>query len=84
MKVDKISSDRTSWYKHGQTPDSVLGEVSSSMEECRAEAVALYRQFSRYLIALRLLKDTYQLSATLKSYGSLVCDTLSPVSYTFF
>ncbi|KAF7792994.1 hypothetical protein EIP86_004099 [Pleurotus ostreatoroseus] len=32
----------TSWYKSGQTPDSVLGEVSSSMEECRAETVALY------------------------------------------
>ncbi|KAI0093655.1 aflatoxin-detoxifizyme [Irpex rosettiformis] len=32
----------TSWYKAGQTPDSVLGEVSSSMEECRAETVALY------------------------------------------
>jgi dipeptidyl-peptidase-3 len=32
----------TSWYKAGQTPDSVLGEVSSSMEECRAEMVALF------------------------------------------
>ncbi|THH09367.1 hypothetical protein EW145_g2076 [Phellinidium pouzarii] len=32
----------TSWYKAGQTPDSVLGEVSSSMEECRAETAALY------------------------------------------
>ncbi|KAF9028032.1 aflatoxin-detoxifizyme [Hymenopellis radicata] len=32
----------TSWYKAGQTPGSVLGEVSSSMEECRAETVALY------------------------------------------
>jgi len=34
----------TSWYKPGQTPGSVLGEVSSSMEECRAETVALYRK----------------------------------------
>ncbi|KAF8894608.1 aflatoxin-detoxifizyme [Infundibulicybe gibba] len=33
----------TSWYKPGQTPGSVLGEVSSSMEECRAETVALFR-----------------------------------------
>ncbi|KAG5652743.1 hypothetical protein H0H81_003884 [Sphagnurus paluster] len=32
----------TSWYKAGQTPGSVLGEVSSSMEECRAETVALF------------------------------------------
>ncbi len=32
----------TSWYKPGQTPGSVLGEVSSSMEECRAETAALY------------------------------------------
>ncbi|KAF8628356.1 hypothetical protein AX15_003891 [Amanita polypyramis BW_CC] len=32
----------TSWYKPGQTPGSVLGEVSSSMEECRAETVSLY------------------------------------------
>jgi len=31
-----------SWYKPGQTPGSVLGEVSSSMEECRAETVSLY------------------------------------------
>ncbi|KAF8502555.1 aflatoxin-detoxifizyme [Hysterangium stoloniferum] len=32
----------TSWYKPGQTPGSVLGEVFSSLEECRAEAVALF------------------------------------------
>ncbi|KAG6909722.1 hypothetical protein DXG01_015924 [Tephrocybe rancida] len=31
-----------SWYKPGQTPGSVLGEVSSSLEECRAETVALF------------------------------------------
>ncbi|KZS89914.1 aflatoxin-detoxifizyme [Sistotremastrum niveocremeum HHB9708] len=32
----------SSWYKPGQTSGSVLGEVSSSFEECRAETVALY------------------------------------------
>ncbi|KAH8103335.1 aflatoxin-detoxifizyme [Cristinia sonorae] len=32
----------TSWYKPGQSWGSVLGEVSSSLEECRAETVALY------------------------------------------
>ncbi|KLO16192.1 aflatoxin-detoxifizyme [Schizopora paradoxa] len=32
----------SSWYKPGQTPDSVLGEVSSSFEECRAEATELF------------------------------------------
>ncbi|KAI0320104.1 aflatoxin-detoxifizyme [Amylostereum chailletii] len=32
----------TSWYKPGQTSGSVLGEVSSSMEECRAETVAVF------------------------------------------
>ncbi|KAG9051056.1 hypothetical protein FS837_012563 [Tulasnella sp. UAMH 9824] len=31
-----------SWYKPGQTPGTVLGAVSSSFEECRAETVALY------------------------------------------
>jgi len=45
--VDKVINPLTgekitSWYKPGQTPGSVLGEVSSSMEECRAETVALY------------------------------------------
>ncbi|KAG8859362.1 hypothetical protein FRB96_004577 [Tulasnella sp. 330] len=32
----------TSWYRPGQTPGTVLGAVSSSFEECRAETVALY------------------------------------------
>ncbi|KAI0934329.1 hypothetical protein AcV5_006205 [Taiwanofungus camphoratus] len=32
----------SSWYKPGQTYSSLIGEVSSSMEECRAEATALF------------------------------------------
>ncbi|KAK0476103.1 aflatoxin-detoxifizyme [Armillaria novae-zelandiae] len=40
--INPLTGKPHSWYKPGQTPDSVLGEVSSSMEECRAETVALY------------------------------------------
>ncbi|EJD05931.1 aflatoxin-detoxifizyme [Fomitiporia mediterranea MF3/22] len=42
----------TSWYKPGQTPDSVLGEVSSSMEECRAETAALYLASNEEILGL--------------------------------
>ncbi|KAA1471181.1 aflatoxin-detoxifizyme [Dentipellis sp. KUC8613] len=42
----------TSWYKPGQTPGSVLGEVSSSMEECRAETVAMYLASNRSILKI--------------------------------
>jgi dipeptidyl-peptidase-3 len=48
----------TSWYKPGQTPGSVLGEVSSSFEEMRAEAVALYLTDNRAI--LKIFKYTSQ------------------------
>ncbi|KIM87068.1 hypothetical protein PILCRDRAFT_815526 [Piloderma croceum F 1598] len=46
----------TSWYKPEQTPGSVLGEVSSSMEECRAETVGLF--LAGNLDILRIFKYT--------------------------
>jgi dipeptidyl-peptidase III len=42
----------TSWYKPGQTSSSVLGTVSSSMEECRAEAVALYLVSNKEILSI--------------------------------
>ncbi|KAL7412532.1 aflatoxin-detoxifizyme [Mrakia frigida] len=42
----------TSWYKFGQTPGSVLGTCSSSYEECRAEAVALYLASNKEILTL--------------------------------
>jgi len=48
----------TSWYKSGQTPGSVLGEVSSSFEEMRAEVVALYLASNKAI--LEIFKYTSQ------------------------
>ncbi|KAF5392065.1 hypothetical protein D9757_003299 [Collybiopsis confluens] len=42
----------TSWYKPGQTSGAVLGEVSSSMEECRAETVALFLVGNRDILKI--------------------------------
>ncbi|KAF7304876.1 Dipeptidyl peptidase 3 [Mycena kentingensis (nom. inval.)] len=48
----------TSWYRSGQTPDTVLGEVSSSMEECRAEAVALYLASNKEILEIFKYTET--------------------------
>ncbi|KIO34275.1 hypothetical protein M407DRAFT_64255 [Tulasnella calospora MUT 4182] len=41
--INPLTNEKVkSWYKPGQTPGTVLGAVSSSFEECRAETVALY------------------------------------------
>ncbi|KAI9509375.1 aflatoxin-detoxifizyme [Russula earlei] len=47
----------SSWYKPGQTPGSVLGEVSSSMEECRAETVALFLISNRDILKVFNITD---------------------------
>ncbi|TBU39191.1 aflatoxin-detoxifizyme [Dichomitus squalens] len=48
----------TSWYKPGQSWGTVLGEVASSMEECRADTVGLYLSSNRDI--LNIFKYTDQ------------------------
>jgi dipeptidyl-peptidase III len=42
----------STWYKPGQTPGQVLGTCSSSFEECRAEAAAMYLAFDRDVLKI--------------------------------
>lgn len=41
-----------SWYKSGETYASRIGECSSSLEECRAESVALYLASNKTILEL--------------------------------
>ncbi|GAA5829744.1 hypothetical protein JCM3766R1_001288 [Sporobolomyces carnicolor] len=41
-----------SWYKFGETYGSRIGPISSSMEECRAEAVAMYLASNKEILSI--------------------------------
>jgi dipeptidyl-peptidase-3 len=40
------------WYKPGQTYDSVFGSMSSALEECRAECVGVYLSADRQVLSV--------------------------------
>lgn len=67
-----------SWYKPGERPGSRLGEINGSMEECRAEAVAVFRAYilTRVTDPLLLILSYRQSAQILTSSRSLDIPTL--------
>lgn len=69
----------TTWYRPGETWNSVFGDIAASLDECRAESVGSYLMADKELLAIFGFTDESNITANDCKYS--LCSTKAIPSF---